>query len=161
MLFRQTASGATAVEFALLSPVIIALILVPTMVGVMFLAKSELDVATEITARGIMTDTITTSSQIQTSLCANVGYIFNCANFMVNLQSYATLSSMQTTSPTITYNGSGAVTNSWTTNFGSSGSLMVLQVMYQFPVIGGQFFTFSTQSNGSNLMLSTAVFVKE
>jgi hypothetical protein len=68
---------------------------------------------------------------------------------------------MQTSSPTLTYNGSGAVTNTWNANFGSTGSLMVLQVMYQFPVVGGPLFTFSTQSNGSNLMVSTAVFVNE
>jgi hypothetical protein len=145
----------------MLSPIIIALLLVPTMVGMMFLAKSELDLATQVTARGIMTGTITTSAQIQTSLCANVGSIFNCSNFMVNLQAYTTLSSMQTSSPTLTYNGSGAVTNTWNANFGSTGSLMVLQVMYQFPVVGGPLFTFSTQSNGSNLMVSTAVFVNE
>lgn len=145
----------------MLAPVIIALLLAPVMVGVIFFAKSELDVATEVTARGIMTGAITTSAQIQSSLCANVGSIFTCSNFMVNLQSYTSLASMQTSTPTLTYNGGGAVTNSWTTNFGTTGSLMVLQVMYQLPVIGGPLFNFSTQSNGSNLVISTAVFVNE
>jgi hypothetical protein len=68
---------------------------------------------------------------------------------------------MQTSTPTLTYNANGSVSNAWTTNFGTAGSLMVLQVMYQFPAIQGPLFSLSTQSNGTALMISTAVFVNE
>jgi len=59
------------------------------------------------------------------------------------------------------YNGSGAVTNTWNTQFGSAGSIMVLQVMYQYPMNSGILFNLASQSNGSDLMISTAVFVNE
>ena len=108
-----------------------------------------------------MTGQITTSSQLQTQLCNNIGGIFSCSALMVSLSSYSSLSSMSTSTPTLTYNGSGAVTNSWNTSFGSHGSIMVLQVMYQYPMISGELFSFGTQSNGTNLMISTAVFVNE
>jgi Flp pilus assembly protein TadG len=160
--WRDAESGAGAVEFAMLSPVFIALILIAIQTAVMFLAKSELDLATQAAAREVMTGQVTTSAQLQTALCNNIGGIFTCSNMMINMQSYSTLASMQTSTPTVNYNSGGAVSNSWTTNFGTAGSLMVMQVMYQFPVFGfGPLFSFATQSNGTNLMISTAVFVNE
>jgi Flp pilus assembly protein TadG len=160
--WREAESGAAAMEFAMLSPVFIALILAAIQAAVMFLAKSELDLATQAAAREVMTGQVTTSAQLQTALCNNIGGIFSCSNLMINMQSYSTLSSMQTATPTVTYNADGTVSNSWATNFGAAGSLMVMQVMYQFPVFGfGPLFSFATQSNGTNLMISTAVFVNE
>jgi Flp pilus assembly protein TadG len=160
--WREAESGATATEFAMLSPVFIALILGSIQAAVMFIAKSELDLATQAAAREVMTQQVTTAAQLKTALCNNIGGIFNCSNLMINMQSYSTLSSMQTATPTLTYNANGTVSNSWSTNFGAASSLMVMQVMYQFPVFGfGPLFSFATQSNGTNLMISTAVFVNE
>jgi Flp pilus assembly protein TadG len=160
--WRRAESGAGAIEFAMLAPFFIGLILGSIQAAVMFIAKSELDLATQAAAREVMTQQVTTSAQLQTALCNSIGGIFNCSNLMINMQSYATLASMQTGAPTLAYNANGTVSNSWTTNFGSAGSLMVMQVMYQFPVIGfAPLFSFATQSNGTNLMISTAVFVNE
>ena len=38
---------------------------------------------------------------------------------------------------------------------------MVLQLFYQFPLVNGQMYGFSTQPNGSLLLSSTVVFVNE
>ncbi len=159
--WRDDHRAASAVEFALLAPIVIALVLGTLMVGMLFFAKSEMDLVTEKTAREVMTGQVTTSTQLKSALCANTSGLFNCNNFMVNLQSYSTLASMQTASPTLTYNSGGGVSNTWAANFGSVGSIMVMQVMYQYPTIAGPLFSFATQSNGSNLMISTAVFVNE
>jgi hypothetical protein len=105
--------------------------------------------------------TATTSTQLRTAMCGAIGGFFNCNNLMVNLNTYNSLSSMSTTTPTLSYNGSGAVSNTWAANFGSTGSIMVLQVMYQFPMIGTSLFNFATQNNGTDLLVSTAVFINE
>jgi Flp pilus assembly protein TadG len=60
--WREAESGATAVEFAMLSPVFIALILASIQAAVMFIAKSELDLATQAAAREVMTQQVTTSA---------------------------------------------------------------------------------------------------
>ena len=71
------------------------------------------------------------------------------------------MSSVDTSAPTLTYNGAGAVTNTFTYNPGAYGEVMVLQVLYQFPVVGAALFNFSTQSNGTLLMVATVVFENE
>ena len=158
---RTDMSGATAVEFAMISPLFLAMVFVTLMVGMLYMAKSELDAATQSAARAVMTGQATTSSQLQTALCNAIGGMFTCSNLMINLNAYSSLSAMNTATPTLTYNGSGGVSNTFGSNFGSVGSIMVLQVMYQFPVIGGQLFSFATQPNGTALLVSTAVFVNE
>ena len=84
---------------------------------------------------------------------------------MISINSYASFSALQTangtSTPTLNYNGSGAVSNTWSANFGTPGSIMVLQVMYQFPMIGASLFNFGTQANGTDLLISTAVFINE
>jgi len=163
--WRADASGVSAVEFALLAPLFMGLVFVSLMISVLYLAKSELDAATQAAARLVMTGQATTSAQLQTGLCNNIGGIFTCGSFMVNLKSYSLSgfdsASTATATPTITYNADGTVSNNWGTSFGAVGSIMVLQVLYQFPVIGGSLFSFGSTSNGSALLISTAVFVNE
>jgi Flp pilus assembly protein TadG len=153
--------GAAAVEFAVLSPAFIAMVLISTMVAVLFLAKSELDYATQRVARLIMTRQVTTASALQTQLCNYVSAVISCSGVMVNLTSYSSLASMNTSTPTLTYTSGGAVSNTWNTQFGSAGSIMVLQIMYQYPVIGGLMINLTSQSTSSDLLISTAVFVNE
>jgi len=154
--------GAVAVEFAMLSPMFIALVLVSIIVGVSFMVKSELDYTTQKVARLVMTGQVTSSSQLQTQVCNYTGGLVDCSKIMANLTSYthAQLDSINTSTPTLTYNASGAVSNTWNAQTGSAGSIEVLQLIYQFPMIGGPLFSFSS-SNGNMLMVSTAVFVNE
>ena len=153
--------GATAVEFALVMPVFIGTLLAGLQLSVIFLARAQLDQAAMIGMRAVLTGSATTQAQVQSALCGGVGGLLNCSNLMISLNTYTSLAAMNTSTPTLTYNGSGAVTNTWSTNFGAPGSMMVLQVGYQFPVIGGPLFYFATQSNGSILLTSTQVFVQE
>ena len=159
--YRVNDIGASAVEFAILAPFFLGIVFVTIMVGVIYMAKSELDAATQAAARAVMTGQATTSAQLQSTLCANVGGIFNCANLMTNLNSYSSLGSLNTTTPTLTFAGNGSVSNAFGANFGNVGNIMVLQVMYQMPVVAGQLFNFSNLSNGNLLLVSTAVFVNE
>jgi len=162
--------GVAAVEFAMLSPAFIAMILVATLVAVIFMAKSELDYATQRVARLVMTRQVTTASALQTQLCNYISGIFDCTALMVNLTQYSgngnslspgNSAAINTTTPVLTYNASGKVSNAWNTQFGNAGSIMVLQVMYQYPMISGMLFNLATQANGSDLIVSTAVFVNE
>jgi len=162
-LWRADVSGVSAVEFAILAPMFIGLVVVAIMTSVIFLAKSELDAATQAAARLVMTGQAASVADVKTGLCNNIGGMFTCANFMVNMNSYTSsaLDSIVTSTPTITYNTNGTVSNTWGTSPGTAGSIMVLQVMYQFPVVGGSLFSFGNTSNGMALLISTAVFVNE
>jgi len=156
-------SGVAAIEFAMLAPMFIAMMLVITFVGVLFMAKAQLDYTTQKVARLVMTGQVTSQSQLQTAICNLTGALLSCNSIMANLTAYTgnQLDSINTSTATLTYDQSGAVSNTWNAQFGAAGSIMVLQLMYQYPTIVGPMFDFATQSNGTFLMISNAVFVNE
>jgi Flp pilus assembly protein TadG len=153
--------AAMAVEFAIVAPFTIALVLITLMTSIIYLARSQLDAATQVGARAAMLGTATSRAQLTSAICGAVGGLLDCSKLMVNLNTYSTLSTINTAKPTLTYDASGAVTNAWSANFGSTGSIMVLQVMYEFPMFGTSLFNLSTQANGTDLLVSTAVFINE
>jgi len=158
-------SGATAVEFAFIAPIFVGFLLALLQIAVVWFAKAELQNGTEAAARLVLTGQAQsrgfTQAQFASALCADLPTIFNCSGLMFNLQPQTSITSVNTTAPTLTYDSNGNVTNSWVYNPGTGGQIMVMQVMYQFPVIAGPLFNFSTQSNGTLLLVATTVFRDE
>lgn len=154
-------SATAAVEFAVLAPMFIATLLAALVAGSVELARAQLDQAAEVGKRAVLTGNATTTSALQTAICGAIGGIIPCSQIMINLTPYTSLSSISTSNPVLTYGNNGSVSNNWTQNFGNSGSIMVLQLIYQLPIVVGPMFSFATQSNGSYLLVSTQVFVRE
>lgn len=111
----------------------------------MFLfAQQALQTAAVAAGRLILTGQVQnanlTQSQFQTNdVCPLLAAMFTCSKLYVNVQTYNNFSSASTASPTLTYNGSGTVSNTWAYNLGSPGQVMVLQLVYQWPIISGPF----------------------
>ena len=78
-----------------------------------------------------------TQSQFLNTVCPTVQALFNCNNLMINVQSYEDFASANASAPTLTYNGQGQVTNNWSYSPGAPGQVMVVQLIYQWPVISG------------------------
>jgi Flp pilus assembly protein TadG len=158
--------AATAVEFALVAPLVIALILGAMEIAVIYLAQAELENAAEQAARLVLTNQAPTQANFQTAVCGYLPALFTCSGVMVDLeaQSVSAESSdaLIMTPPTLTYNSSGQATNSWNYNPGSPGKLEILRVMYQWPVVSGPLgLVFSDLANGTLFMSSTQVFQNE
>ncbi len=158
--------GSTAVEFSLIALPFLILLIAILQVGVVFLAQHELETAVEKTARGLLTGSTQqaalTQTQFVNSVCSNLPALFNCSGVMVDLQTAANFSSANTATPTLTYDANGNVTNNWQYSAGGSGSLMVLRVIYQFPVLPAlSNFNLANLPNGNRLLMATAVFVAE
>ena len=159
-------SGTTAGEFAIIAPIFFSIVLGVIQVAIVWFAKTELQSATESAARLVLTGQTSataynTQAKFLNALCANLPVIFQCSQVMISLAPQASISSVSTATPTLTYNSSGVVTNTFGYNPGTSGQIMVLQVLYQLPVVGAPLFNFSTQSNGSLLVTATVVFENE
>src|SRR5579871_771313 len=158
----------TAVEFALVSPLVIALILGAMQIAVIYLAQAELENAAEQAARVVMTNQAPASgssgqASFATTICGYLPALFSCSNVMVDLQaqsiSPASSDALILTPPTLTYGSGGQVTNTWNYNPGAPGKLMILRVMYQWPVFSGPLgLVFSDLANGTLFMSSTQVF---
>jgi Flp pilus assembly protein TadG len=158
--------GTTAVEFALIAPIFISIVLGIIQVAIVWFAKTELQSATETAARLVLTGQTSataynTQAKFLNALCANLPVIFQCSQVMISLVPQASISSVSTATPTLTYNSSGGVTNTFGYSPGTYGQIMVLQVLYQLPVVAAPLFNFSTQSNGSLLLAATVVFENE
>jgi Flp pilus assembly protein TadG len=170
--FLRCRNGATAVEFALVAAPFLALLVAILQSALVFFASRVLDEVTEEASRYIMTGQAQqggiTQSGFGTYICtgantsALVSALFTCSNIMVNVQNYADFSSASTSSPTLSFNPNGTVSNTWSYNTGNPGDIVVVQVMYQWPIVLGPLgFNLSNLSNGDRLLMSTAVFKNE
>ena len=64
--------------------------------------------------------------------------------------------------PTLTYNAQGQVTNGWSYNPGTAGQIMVVRLLYQWPVITGPFALIRPNlSNGTSLIMGITAFKVE
>jgi len=159
-------SGATAVEFGLIAAPFLALLLAIFQTGLVFFAGRVLDQTVSQASRYIMTGQAQssnfTAAQFANWVCSNTMSLFNCGSFMINVQNYSSFSSAVTSAPTLTFNGQGQVTNNWTYSPGNPGDIVVVQVMYQWPVVMGPLsFNLSNLSNGNRLLMATAAFKNE
>ena len=158
--------GVAAVEFALVAAPFIALLLGMLQVSIIFFVGQALETFVETTGRAILVGSTQqanyTQAQFKSSLCAAIDSIFKCPNLYVDVTTINSFSGANTALPQLTFDSSGNVTNSWNYNLGSSGAIVVLRLMYQWPVYGLPFgMTFANQANGSRLLMATAVFKNE
>jgi Flp pilus assembly protein TadG len=147
-------------EFAVLAPVIIALILATLQVALIFLAKAYLETATESASRLVMTNQANslTQAQFQAQLCNSISALFTCANLIVELQPAPT-SAAQMNAAMPQFDANGVLTTPTSYSIAAAPAKMMLIVMYQWPVIGGPFgLTFANLGNGKLLMSSTQIF---
>ena len=100
------------------------------------------------------------AAQFRTALCNNVTALFNCSNIMIGLAPATSTTSISTAAPTFTTSGTLSATLPYTQP--TPGQIAVLQVLYQWPVIGLPLgFKFANFGNGTYLMMSTQVFIVE
>ena len=160
--FARREDGGPAAEFALVAPIFIVVILATVQCAVIYFAQAYLETATEEAARTVLTNNATsmTQAQFQTAVCANMPALFTCSGVMVGLQTAASTCSINTAAPAFNADGTPANTMPYTQP--TTGQIGVLQVLYQWPVLGLPLgFSFANLGNGTYLMMSTQVFVVE
>ena len=161
--FRVAQQGATAVEFALIAPAFLATLIAVFETTIFLFAQQNLQTAAVQAGRLIMTGQVQnsnmTQSQFANVVCPMVQPIFNCSKLMINVQNSSSFSGVSTAAPTLTYDANGNVTNNWTYSPGSPGDVMVVQLIYQWPIVSGPFGTvFSSLGNGTTEMMGVTAF---
>jgi Flp pilus assembly protein TadG len=162
-LFRAAERGATAVEFALIAPAFLAMLFAVLQTTLFLFAQEALQNAAVQAGRLFMTGQAqtagTTQSQFETEVCPMVQALFTCANVMVNVQNYSAFASASTSAPALTYNSNGTVSNSWSYSTGSQGEVMVVQLIYQWPIVGMPLGSlFPSLGNGTTEMMGVSAF---
>jgi len=137
--FVRSQRGATAVEFALISPLFLGTLIVIFQVCIYLLAQQALQNAATQAGRMFMTNSGQSLSQAQykQAICTNYlpTALFSCSNLIVVVQSYSDFSSASTTAPALYSNGN-AITN-FAYSPGAPGQVMVVQLVYPWSVISG------------------------
>jgi Flp pilus assembly protein TadG len=160
--FARRQDGSPAAEFAMVAPIFIVLIFATFQVAIIYLANAYLETASEDAARLVLTNQTgtMTAAQFKTALCANVTALFNCSSILVSLAPATSITSISTAAPA--FNADGTLKNTLPYSQPSPGQIAVLQVIYQWPVIGLPLgWNFANLGNGTYLMMSTQVFIVE
>jgi Flp pilus assembly protein TadG len=155
--------GTTAVEFALIAPAFLALLIAIFETTLFLFAQQNLQTAAVEAGRLFMTGQAqnngTTQSQFENDICPMIQALFTCSNLMVNVQAYTSFSGASASAPTLTYNSNGTVSNSWSYSAGTPGEVMVVQLIYQWPIVGGPFgYVLSNLGNSTTEMMGVTAF---
>jgi Flp pilus assembly protein TadG len=170
--FIRDSKGATAVEFALIAAPFLALIAGLIQVFLLFFAQSLLENAVRASARQILTGQAQTADASLSSaaamaafhqtVCNNANVLFVCTALMVDVEVANNWSSANTGMPVLTYDSNGNVTNTWQFNPGNAGDIVVVRVVYLWPVFFGQLaFNMANQANGTREIMASAAFQNE
>ncbi len=159
--FVRRQDGVAAIEFAMVGPPFIALLLAIFETGIAFFAQQVLQTAAIEASRTIMTGQVQTAGMtaqaFQQSVCDAAGSLFTCKKIMVNVQ---TQPSFGATLPSPISNGK-AVTG---TNFkpGVAGDIVIVQIYYEWPIVTGPLnFTLANLADGNDLLIATTAFRNE
>jgi Flp pilus assembly protein TadG len=173
--FLADEHGATAVEFALVAAPFLALIVGIIQTFLVLFASQLLETVVTQSSRQILTNQAQAAglsqSQFATQVCDQVRILFDCGNLMIDVETYSSFSGTNTgspfpqtnsTLPVLTFNAQGQVTNTWQYSPGATGDVVVVRVMYQWPVFGGPLgFNLSNLPNGNRLIMAAAAFQNE
>jgi Flp pilus assembly protein TadG len=157
-------AGSPAVEFALVFPIFIGVVLATLQAGSIFLAKAFFESGAEAAARVVLTNQTSslTAAQFKTEICNQLTALFNCGQVIVELEPMPTgTTNVSTLLPTFDSHGNlvGTPMVDVGANAGAAGTDMLLVVMYPWPVYGGPLgLNFSNMGSGKMLMSSTQVF---
>ena len=150
----------TAIEFAFVSPIIVALLLATAQVAVIFIAQSYLETVGEVGMRTVLTNQANalTQAQFKTQICSNLTALFTCGSLIVDVEQAPTnAAAMAAAMPQ--FDSTGKLKNPTNFVIAPAPAKMLLVVMYQWPVVGGPLgLNFGSLGNGTFLLVSTQVF---
>lgn len=158
--------GSTAVEFALVAAPFVALLFALIQTFLVFFAQQLLETAVNQSSRMILTGQAQGQNMNQTQfaalVCSNLATMFNCNNLMIDVQVAGSWTSANTGLPSLTFDSSGNVTNTWQYNPGNPGDIIVVRAMYQWPVFMGPLgFNLANLVNGNRLIMASTAFMNE
>jgi Flp pilus assembly protein TadG len=159
---QRDRSGASAVEFALIAPLMLIGIFAILELSIMFVAAQVLQTGTQIATRQIMTgqvqSTTMSKEQFKGIVCANVKVLLDCTNLYVDAQAYSNMT--QPTFPDPLENQKFVDNTQFIT--GKRGDIVVVRTFYAWPVFLTGFFYGYDQSNmeGGKRLLSASAAVR-
>lgn len=168
--FARASDGATAVEFAIIAPAFLATLIAVLQTCIFMFAQAVLQNAATEAGRYFLTgqaqNNNCSATQIINGGCGTLAGVcpaalFNCSNMYLVVQNASSFSSASTSAPAM-YDGNGNAITNYAYNPGSAGDIMVVQLIYAWPVIGGPLgFSLANLPNGAAEMVGVSAFKVE
>jgi Flp pilus assembly protein TadG len=165
LLLRE--DGAAAVEFALVVAPFLALLFAIMETAMVFFAGQVLETATADAGRLILTGQAQmqglTQDSFKDKVCPKTGLmfgLFDCTNNMkVDVKTYASFSAADLSKPV---DSSGNFTNDFAYQPGGPCAVVVVRMVYQFPVYVSLLgFSLADMAGGKHMVMATSVFRNE
>lgn len=156
--------GAAAVEFALVAAPFLALMFAIIETAIIFFASQTLETAVADSARLIMTGQAQSQSfdqtQFKQSVCSRIYGMFDCNNgIMVDVRTAASFQNASVSKP---IDSNGNLVNNFTYSPGGPGDIVVVRLMYQWPVYVSLLgLNLSDMAGNKRLIMATAAFRTE
>jgi len=157
--------GAAALEFALVSVPLGALMVAILQTSLTFFAQQTLETTAEKSVRQLMTGQAQAISMTQVQfnalVCSKLPVFMKCSKVVIDVQQATNFSTASTAAPTLTYDANKNITNKVFTP-GGPGTVNVAKIMYIWNEQKGPLgFDLSNMSGGSRLLIATSVFKTE
>jgi len=163
--FAKDESAAAAVEFSLVALPLLGFLLAALQLSLIFFAGQMLQSAATNAGRELMTGQAQssgmTATQFSQLVCNKAASFFDCNNLMVDVESASSYAAVNTAPPTLTYDANGKVTNAWSWSPGAAGQVVVVKVLYNWPVFGPAVLGLSNQPDGGHLLIAVTVIKNE
>lgn len=163
--FARGEDGVAAVEFALVAAPFLALMFAIMETALVFFAGQTLETAVADSARLIMTGQAQsqsfTAAQFKTAVCAKISGLFDCAGgLQIDVKTYSSFGTVDN-SPPLDANGQ-LKTSSFGYTPGGPGDIVVVRLMYQWPVYASLLgFNLGDMAGNKRLVMATASFRNE
>lgn len=152
--------GAAMLEFGFVAVPLIALLLATIETALIAFSQQAIETSTETAARLIMTGQTqkagTTQQQFHDAACATLPSYLSCSKLIVDVQKATSFSAVNLSAPAITYDSNGNPITSY--NIGSGGDIVIVRLMYLWPVSTGPInLSLANAGNGNHLLIGTNV----
>jgi Flp pilus assembly protein TadG len=162
--FVKQNDGAAAVEFGLVAAPFLALMFAIMETAVVFFAGQTLETAAADSARLVMTGQAQTQgfsqAKFKEEVCKKIFGLFDCAGgIQVDVRTYSSFANVDLTKP---IDANGNLVNNFTYSPGGPGDIVVVRLLYQYPVYVSLLgLNLSDMAGGKRLIVATAAFRNE
>ena len=162
--FIRQDDGSAAIEFGMVALPFLALVFAIMETSIVFFAGQTLETAAADSARLVMTGQAQnqgfSQAKFKEEVCKRIFGLFNCAEgLQVDVRTYSSFASIDSSKP---IDANGNLVNNFTYNPGGPGEIVVVRLLYQFPVYVSLLgLNLSDMAGSKRLIMATSAFRNE
>lgn len=158
--------GVATIEFALCGSAFLALLIAILATGLTLFAQQVIQTVADQMARQVLTGKTQVAGVdadgFRRQACDRLPSFLSCARLMIDLRRADAFADADPGAPTLTFDDRGRVTNAWRFERVAPGDVVVLRVLYRWPVPGGPLdFSLADSGVGQRLLVGTQLFKAE